>query len=63
MYNIYIYLFNMYIIYMYIIKGKENEGLISVTDMDQIEKSNLSRQFLFRNTDINTPKSTTAVIY
>jgi molybdopterin/thiamine biosynthesis adenylyltransferase len=29
--------------------------------MDQIEKSNLSRQFLFRNTDINRPKSTTAV--
>lgn len=28
--------------------------------MDQIEKSNLSRQFLFRNTDINHPKSTTA---
>jgi hypothetical protein len=27
----------------------------------QIEKSNLSRQFLFRNTDINRPKSTTAV--
>jgi ubiquitin-activating enzyme E1 len=29
--------------------------------MDRIEKSNLSRQFLFRNSDINTPKSTTAV--
>jgi hypothetical protein len=29
--------------------------------MDQTEKSNLSRQFLFRNTDINRPKSTTAV--
>jgi ubiquitin-activating enzyme E1 len=28
--------------------------------MDQIEMSNLSRQFLFRNTDINRPKSTTA---
>lgn len=36
-------------------------GCIYVTDMDQIEKSNLSRQFLFRNTDINSPKSTTAV--
>lgn len=32
-----------------------------MTDMDQIEKSNLSRQFLFRNTDINRPKSTTAI--
>jgi len=36
-------------------------GRTYVTDMDQIEKSNLSRQFLFRNTDINSPKSTTAV--
>jgi len=35
-------------------------GTVFVTDMDQIEKSNLSRQFLFRNTDINCPKSTTA---
>jgi len=29
--------------------------------MDQIEKSNLSRQFLFRNSDIGCAKSTTAV--
>ena len=36
-------------------------GTIHVTDMDQIEKSNLSRQFLFRNTDISLPKSTTSV--
>jgi len=36
-------------------------GTVYVTDMDQIEKSNLSRQFLFRNSDINCPKSTTAV--
>ena len=35
-------------------------GIIYITDMDHIEKSNLSRQFLFRNTDINHPKSTTA---
>ena len=35
-------------------------GRIHVTDMDRIEKSNLSRQFLFRNTDINEFKSTTA---
>lgn len=35
-------------------------GLVHVTDMDQIERSNLSRQFLFRNTDIGKMKSTTA---
>jgi len=35
-------------------------GEVVVTDMDRIEKSNLSRQFLFRNTDINEFKSTTA---
>lgn len=36
------------------------DGHVHVTDMDRIEKSNLSRQFLFRNTDINQFKSTTA---
>jgi ubiquitin-activating enzyme E1 len=36
-------------------------GKVIVTDMDSIEKSNLSRQFLFRNKDINKPKSTTAI--
>jgi ubiquitin-activating enzyme E1 len=35
-------------------------GHIHVTDMDVIEKSNLSRQFLFRSSDVNKPKSTTA---
>jgi ubiquitin-activating enzyme E1 len=35
-------------------------GQVHVTDMDRIEKSNLSRQFLFRNTDIDQFKSTTA---
>jgi ubiquitin-activating enzyme E1 len=40
--------------------GCSNEGHVYVTDMDRIEKSNLSRQFLFRNTDINEFKSTTA---
>jgi ubiquitin-activating enzyme E1 len=34
---------------------------VYVTDMDQIEKSNLSRQFLFRNSDISKSKSTTSV--
>lgn len=35
------------------------KGHVTITDMDRIEKSNLSRQFLFRNTDINSAKSTT----
>eukprot|EP00980_Cylindrotheca_fusiformis_P002385 scaffold558_cov111-Cylindrotheca_fusiformis.AAC.3 len=35
-------------------------GQVHVTDMDRIEKSNLSRQFLFRNKDIDEFKSTTA---
>lgn len=35
-------------------------GHVVVTDMDRIEKSNLSRQFLFRNTDIDQFKSHTA---
>jgi ubiquitin-activating enzyme E1 len=35
-------------------------GHVFVTDMDRIEKSNLSRQFLFRNADIDTFKSATA---
>jgi len=36
-------------------------GNIVITDMDTIEKSNLSRQFLFRNKDIGKTKSETAV--
>jgi len=36
------------------------KGRVHVTDMDRIEKSNLSRQFLFRNADINEFKSATA---
>ena len=40
--------------------GCGENGHVTVTDMDRIEKSNLSRQFLFRNTDINSFKSTTA---
>lgn len=40
--------------------GTGATGHIYVTDMDSIEKSNLSRQLLFRNTDIGKLKSKTA---
>lgn len=37
-----------------------NAGLVTVTDNDNIEVSNLNRQFLFRKEDVHTPKSKTA---
>lgn len=40
--------------------GCGDQGHVYVTDMDRIEKSNLSRQFLFRSTDIDKFKSTCA---
>lgn len=40
--------------------GVGQNGGVIVTDMDTIEKSNLSRQFLFRDTDIGKPKSIAA---
>ncbi len=40
--------------------GAGPDGDIIVTDMDTIEKSNLSRQFLFRDTDIGKSKSVAA---
>ncbi|QKF94300.1 ubiquitin activating enzyme [Fadolivirus algeromassiliense] len=39
---------------------KAHGGKMIITDMDTIEKSNLSRQFLFRNSDIGKPKSVSA---
>uniref|UniRef100_A0A7S4R5V0 E1 ubiquitin-activating enzyme n=1 Tax=Ditylum brightwellii TaxID=49249 RepID=A0A7S4R5V0_9STRA len=40
--------------------GCGEKGHIHITDMDRIEKSNLSRQFLFRDDDISEFKSSTA---
>lgn len=40
--------------------GLGTKGIVHVTDMDIIEKSNLNRQFLFRNQDLEKLKSETA---
>jgi len=40
--------------------GLGTKGMIHITDMDTIEKSNLSRQFLFRSADVEKLKSETA---
>ena len=39
------------------LQGVASDGQIWVTDMDQIEKSNLNRQFLFRSGDVGKLKS------
>merc|ERR1711871_83275 len=40
--------------------GCSQEGLVSVTDNDNIEVSNLNRQFLFRQNNVGHSKSQTA---
>ena len=40
--------------------GTMGKGAVSITDMDTIERSNLNRQFLFRNEDVGSMKSTAA---
>lgn len=42
------------------VTGTNDVGAVTVTDDDIIEKSNLSRQFLFRDSDIGTSKSMVA---
>lgn len=39
---------------------KQENGVLYITDMDTIEKSNLNRQFLFRAHDVQKSKSTVA---
>jgi len=41
--------------------GTGKDGMIHLTDLDSIERSNLSRQFLFRSGDVGKLKSETAV--
>ena len=40
--------------------GAADDGMVTLTDDDTIERSNLSRQFLFRNSDVGKSKSEAA---
>lgn len=40
--------------------GTAGKGAVNITDMDTIERSNLNRQFLFRNEDVGSMKSMAA---
>ena len=40
--------------------ASSDKGLVTITDMDSIERSNLNRQFLFRDKDIGKMKSSAA---
>ncbi|KAI5151426.1 ubiquitin-activating enzyme E1 [Enteropsectra breve] len=45
----------------FVMCGIGAKGRISVTDMDDIEQSNLNRQFLFKEADVSQQKSASAV--
>jgi ubiquitin-activating enzyme E1 len=46
---------------MFSIMGLGTEGLLTVADDDNIETSNLNRQFLFRKENVGSSKCLTAV--